>query len=377
MVCNLEPSRYYVLIHFVGLRTKRATCPDGVNTAINAQCCSLFPVVQDLVDNFFTNECGDSAHGALRLLFHDAIGIGSTGGGGADGSIAVFNETELTFHANLGIDDILDEIGPFMQAHSDVLTPGDFIQLAGAVSLVQCPGAPRIQFFKGRAQPKAASPPNLVPEPFDSVQSILARFQPLGFTVPEIVAIIGGSHSIAGADDIVPNQQGVPFDQTPDVFDSQIFVDVQLRGTLFTGQGGQQGEVQSAVQGLVRLQSDHLLARDSATNCEWQSNVNNHAKLVSNFASGVQKLALLGQVKSQLTDCSEVIPAAIPFSGASPTLPPGLKMTDIEQACATASFPILPTQPGMCFKYSIQVHLIEKLSIKVPLQLSHKCALFF
>ncbi|KDR73364.1 hypothetical protein GALMADRAFT_142466 [Galerina marginata CBS 339.88] len=328
-----------------GLRTKRATCPDGVNTAINAQCCALFPVVKDLVDNFFTNECGDSAHGALRLLFHDAIGIGSTGGGGADGSIAVFNETELTFHANLGIDDILDEIGPFMQAHSNVLTPGDFIQLAGAVSLVQCPGAPRIQFLMGRAPPKAASPPNLVPEPFDSVQSILQRFEPLGLTLEETVAVIGGSHSVAGADDVIPDLEGVPFDQTPSVFDTQIFVDVQLRGTMFTGQGGNQGEVQSAVAGLVRLQSDHLLARDSATNCAWQSFANNQQRIQTFFASGVQKLALLGQNPSKMVDCSEVIPSAIAFHG-SATLPPGQTMEDIEQACATASFPVLPTQPG-------------------------------
>ena len=61
-------------------------------------------------------------------------------------------------------------------------------------------------------------------------------------------------------------------------FPAQIFVDVQLRGTMFTGydfmlrqlediliyfnnrQGGQQGEVESAVAGLVRLQSDHLVS---------------------------------------------------------------------------------------------------------------------
>ncbi len=96
------------------------------------------------------------------------------------------------------------------------------VQLAGAVSLVQCPGAPRIPFFFGRAQPIAASPPGLVPDPFDSVESIMTRFGEVGFLTPEeVVAVVGGSHSVAGADDIVPGQQGVPFDQTPSVFDSQ------------------------------------------------------------------------------------------------------------------------------------------------------------
>lgn len=115
------------------------------------------------------------------------------------------------------------------------------IQLAGAVSLVQCPGAPRIPFFLGRKPPVAASPPNLVPEPFDTVQTILQRFGEVGFTAAEVVAVVGGSHSVAGADDIVPNQAGyllicfststhlltrhcsVPFDQTPALFDSKCF----------------------------------------------------------------------------------------------------------------------------------------------------------
>lgn len=73
---------------------------------------------------------------------------------------------------------------------------------------MQCPGAPRIPFFLGRPQPVAASPPNLVPEPFDSVADILQRFGEVGFTPDEVVAVVGGSHSVAGADDIVPNMQG-------------------------------------------------------------------------------------------------------------------------------------------------------------------------
>jgi len=280
-------------------------------------------------------------------VFHDAIGISPTlGGGGADGSIATFNETELTFHANLGIDDVLNDVGPFIIKHANTVSPGDFIQLAGALSLVQCPGAPRIPFFMGRAQPKAASPPNLVPEPFDSVQDILQRFGELGFSVEETVAVIGGSHSIAGADDVVPNQEGIPFDETPSVFDTQIFVDVQLRGTISPGGDITQGEVETSVPGTVRLQSDHLLARDSATNCAWQSFVNNQAKMASAFGAGVLRLSLLGQNQNELIDCSEVIPQAIPFTGGPATLPPGQTMDDIEQACATAAFPTLATKPG-------------------------------
>lgn len=82
------------------------------------------------------------------------------------------------------------------------------VQLAGAVSLVQCPGAPRIPFFSGRAAPVAPAPSGLVPQPFDSVAKILERFGEVGFSPPEVVVVVGGSHSVAGADDIVPNMQG-------------------------------------------------------------------------------------------------------------------------------------------------------------------------
>jgi len=46
-------------------------------------------------------------------------------GGGADGSIIIFNETELLDPGNVGIDDILDQISPFHFKHANAITPGD------------------------------------------------------------------------------------------------------------------------------------------------------------------------------------------------------------------------------------------------------------
>ena len=36
-------------------------------------------------------------------------------GGGADGSIAIFEDIETNFHANNGVDEIIDEQRPFVQ----------------------------------------------------------------------------------------------------------------------------------------------------------------------------------------------------------------------------------------------------------------------
>jgi len=326
---------------------QRATCAGG-QTVKNAACCTWFPVLEDILPNMFGNECGDDAHAALRLSFHDAIGFSpSHGGGGADGSIITFGATELNFPANAGLDDAVNTELPFIQAHN--VTPGDFIQFAAAVSLSVCPGAPKVAFMMGRPQPLAPAPgpDGLVPEPFDNVDVILARMADAGgFTPTDVVALLA-SHSVAGADNVDPTIQGVPFDSTPDLFDTQIFIEVQLRGTQFPGSEPGQGEVESALAGEMRLQSDHLIARDSATNCAWQSFAGQQAKMQTAFANAFNKLAIIGHNPANLVDCSDVIPNAPPLpANAGPHLPAGQTQKNIEQACAASPFPTFTAQPG-------------------------------
>jgi len=197
----------------------------------------------------------------------------------------------------------------------------------------------------GRPQPKAASPPNLVPEPFDSVTKILDRMNAAGgFTPQEVVALLS-SHSVAGADTVDPTIPGTPFDSTPSVFDTNIFIEVLLKGTLFPGTAGNQGEVMSAIKGTLRLQSDDLIARDSRTACFWQDLVENQTQMREQFGAAVFKLSLLGQKESDLIDCSDIIPAPKTLDD-KPTFPPTLSLADIQQSCNEAKFPNLPTQPG-------------------------------
>ncbi|KAF8964560.1 fungal versatile peroxidase from pleurotus Eryngii [Flammula alnicola] len=304
--------------------------------ALNPKCDFLLPIREDLLENLFDNECGDSAHGALRLIFHDAIGISPTAGH--------VHSFHLTFAANDGLDDVLDDVGPFLLKYAHVLSPGDFIQFAGALSLANCPGAPRVKFALGRPQPKAASPDLLVPEPFDDVTKILERFASVGFSPQEVISLLS-SHSIAGADTVDPTLEGVPFDSTPSTFDTNIFIEVLLKGFLFPGTSGNQGEVMSAINGTLRLQSDDLLARDPRTACIWQSFATNHDQMQAQFGAGVFKLSLLGQNEKELTDCSDVIPQP-PSLNNIPTFPPGQTLRDIQQSCAGTPFPNLRTQPG-------------------------------
>jgi hypothetical protein len=314
----------------------------------NAACCAFIPVRDALISDIFEGTCGENAHSTVRIAFHDAIGFSKTNkafGNGADGSMIAFGEDiELNFAANAGIDEIVDELKPFADAHG--ITYGDVIHFGSSVALSLCPGAPVIQTFVGRPNATVAAIDNTVPDPFNPITTILARMSNAGFSAQDTVALLA-SHSIAAQDEIEPAIARSPFDSTPGVFDSQIFLEVQLRGTLFPGDGDHQGQVMSPLPGEFRLQSDHLFARDSLTNCFWQQFALDTNLMKAKFADAMARLSLLGQNTAALTDCTEIIPRASSVPHKQAFFPAGKTHADIEQACSTLLFPTtLSTQAG-------------------------------
>ena len=123
----------------------------------------------------------------------------------------------------------------------------------------------------------------------DSVTKILQRFSEVGFSSDELVALLA-SHSIGAADAFA---NGQPLDSTPAIFDSQIFVETQLK---------------AAIPGEARIPSDAALARDNRTACTWQSFVEDQTDMASKFAAAWLKLSLVAQDQSSMTDCSDVLP---------------------------------------------------------------------
>ncbi|KAF7760650.1 CAZyme family AA2 [Agaricus bisporus var. burnettii] len=317
------------------------TCPDGKNKVSHEACCALFPVLEDIQTNHFENVCGEEVHEVLRIAFHDAIGWSpSGGGGGADGSIVTFSDIETKYPANEGIDDIADALKFFIDRHN--LTAGDFIQFAATVGVTNCPGAPRMPFFLGRPAAIAPADDGLIPEPPDSVTKILARFKDAGFNPKEVVALLA-SHSIAASDTIEPGLRGLPFDSTPGEFDSQFYIETMLKGTVFPGVGGNPGEVKAPIPGEIRISSDERLARDDRTACDWQHFATDQKKMAQEFSKAMVKISLLGQDKSKMVDCSDVIPQATPLRSKS-YFPANLTVQDLEKTCKKP-FPRLPSNP--------------------------------
>jgi len=334
--------------------TRRVACPDGKNTATNEACCVFFDLADSLQSELFGNICGEDAHESLRLTFHDAIGFSKSGefqGHGADGSMIIFDPIETAFAANAGIDDSVDALSPFLASGKfPTLTAGDLIQFAGAVAVSNCPGAPRLEFLAGRPNATIPASDGTVPEPQNAVSAIFARMADAGFTPQDLVALLA-SHSVARSDTLVENEMAVPFDTTPFVFDTQIFLEVLLKGVGFPFgadsqvTAGAESESPLPNSNMLRLASDFAIAHDSETACAWQENVNNQELMSSNFQKAMAKLAVTGQDVSKLIDCSEAVPTPVPAVKKPATFPASTGPKDLQLSCASP-FPVLSTDPG-------------------------------
>ncbi|KLO09934.1 manganese peroxidase 1 [Schizopora paradoxa] len=329
---------------------KRVACPDGVHTATNAACCVFFELADTLQSQNFDSECSEDAHEALRLTFHDAIGFSQSGGPsqgtGADGSIMLFEDTELMDPANNGVDDAINNLKPLLQTFN--VSAGDLIQFAGAVAVSNCPGAPRLQFMAGRPNATVPAALGLVPKPEDPVDMIFSRMADAGFTPTDLVNLLV-SHTVARSDTLIDNRQAVPFDSTPFTFDTQFFLETLLKGneSLPAAAGEADAQVPNALaaQGEMRLQSDFAIAHDSQTACAWQAMVNDQQLIMTSFQQAMAKLAVTGHDVSTLIDCSEAVPEPQPAVGKPATFPAGTSASDLDLTCASA-FPSLSADAG-------------------------------
>ncbi|EJF61826.1 manganese peroxidase 2 [Dichomitus squalens LYAD-421 SS1] len=332
----------------------RTVCSDGT-VVPDSVCCEFLPLAEALQTQVLMGDCGEDTHELLRLTFHDAIAISrsnASAGGGADGSMLIFPTVEPAFFANLGIADSVNNLIPFLSQFPSI-SAGDLVQFAGAVAITNCPGAPQLEFLAGRPNATAPAIDGLIPEPQDNITKILARFDDAGgFTPFEVVSLLA-SHTIARADHVDPTLDAAPFDSTPFTFDTQIFLDVLLKGVGFPGLNNNTGEVSSPLPlsngtdvGELRLQSDFGLAHDPRTACFWQGFVNEQEFMAQSFKAAMAKLAVLGHNADDLVDCSAVVPKPKLAVAVSAAFPATKGPDDLELSCNTSRFPNLPIDHG-------------------------------
>ncbi|RPD77904.1 heme peroxidase [Lentinus tigrinus ALCF2SS1-7] len=272
-------------------------------------------------------------------------------GGGADGSLIKFSDLELTDPANKGLHDIINSL-KHIADHYDV-SYGDIIQFAGAVGFSNCPGATRLEFFAGRPEATAPAPPKLIPGPTDTAQATLSRMQDAGFSAEDTVILLG-AHSVGREHTIDPAANDTPLDSTPGAFDSQFYLEVLLKGTVYPRKAPHSGEALSATKDVFRLSSDAAIARHPDTACAWQSYIGaasvscppcslftpmflgllesgHDDRMRSAFRKAMIKVATLGHRMEDLVDCSHVIPVPPPWNKTA-SYPAGFSTSSVERS---------------------------------------------
>ncbi|TFK27230.1 peroxidase [Coprinopsis marcescibilis] len=324
-------------------------CSNGRNAA-NPQCCVWFDVLDDLQAGFYQGaKCESPVRKILRIVFHDSIGFsnsltaaGQFGGGGADGSIIAHSNVELAFGANGGLTTTIEALRAVGLRHG--VSYGDLIQFATAVGESNCVGAPRLEFLAGRSNSSQPSPPGLIPGPGNAVTAIINRMADAGLTADDTVDLLA-AHSIAAQEGLNGNIFRSPLDSTPQVLDSQFYIETSLKGTIQSGPNLGFAEVRSPIQGEFRMKADADLARDPRTSCRWQEMATSNELVRIRHRAAMAKMSVLGFDRASLIDCSDVIPTPQSLN-ALPSIPAGLTQADFDNSCPDTPFPNLPVAPG-------------------------------
>ena len=127
-----------------------------------------------------------------------------------------------------------------------------------------------------------------------------------------------------------------------------------MEGVGWPGTANNFGEVESPLPlgsgndtGEMRLQSDFALARDNRTACFWQGFVDQQDFMASSFQAAMSKLAILGHNRSDLIDCSDVVPATNGTVTKPASFPATTSADDLQLTCTNETFPSL-TVDGQC-----------------------------
>ncbi|KAJ6556491.1 heme peroxidase [Mycena vulgaris] len=238
-------------------------------------------------------EIGDAARASVRLAFHDAGTYSKAlNAGGAEGSI-LWDPTEVDRSENKGLQSIVSLLRPLPARFG--VSPGDVLHLAGVLGVLACPGGPLMKAYIGRPFPRSIAPDGLLPSADDSVPKLISRFADMGFTVRDLVALIG-AHSTGKQCFVKPAAANSSFDSTVDIWDVRFYAETALPVTS---------------QGVVKLNSDVNLARSKSSALELLRYINSQDDWEEDYRVAHEKMSLPGQDVTKLTDCSEVVPASI------------------------------------------------------------------
>ncbi|KAJ6566884.1 heme peroxidase [Mycena capillaripes] len=287
-----------------------------VNNAKNPLCKPWYAIRDAIMGGIYHGRCGDSARASIRLAFHDAgtfsLALQAAGlpNGGADGSMLA-DPNEVLRPDNNGLQSIVSLLQPLPGQFN--VTPGDVLHLAGVLGVLACPGGPVINTYIGRPAPKTIpAPDGLLPNPNSAVKVLTDRFADMGFSIRELMALIG-AHSTGKQRFVNLAQAQSSFDSTVDIWDVRFYSETQSSTT---------------APGTFKLNSDVNFSHNATTQKDYNRFVGNQDNWAQEYSAAHEKMSLLGLNKNTLTDCTEILPQSIDLknlavssSGKQPTDP--------------------------------------------------------
>lgn len=130
----------------------------------------------------------------------------------------LIDPTEVERSENNGLQGIVTALQPYAAKYG--VSNADVLHVAGALSVVLCPGGPQVTpFFVGRVDATEVNPTGHLPDPTDSVDVLIARFLDMGLNTDELVSLIG-AHSTATQQFVDSAYAFAPLDTTPNTWDT-------------------------------------------------------------------------------------------------------------------------------------------------------------
>jgi len=283
--------------------------------AKNPVCVPWYDIRDAIMGGIFQGRCEDLARAAVRLAFHDAgtfsLALQAAGqpNGAADGSMLT-DPNEVLRAENNGLQNIVAALKPLPAQFG--VAPGDVLHLAGNLAVLACPGGPQIETFVGRSSPKNIAPDGLLPNPNSPVPVLTARFADMGFSIPELMALIG-AHTTGKQRFVDTTQAGDSFDTTVDIWDVRFYRETQQN---------------VSTAGVFRLASDVNFSRDPSTVSAYNRFIGEQNDWAEAYAAAHQKMSLLGFSQSSLTDCTEIMPTEINLQNLATSTSGGGESTD-------------------------------------------------
>ncbi|THV00252.1 heme peroxidase [Dendrothele bispora CBS 962.96] len=283
---------------------KRDDGDEGIPTINDVQnpVCKPWVAIRDaIMGDIFHGRCNDLARSAIRMSFHDAgtfsLSLEAAGktNGGADGSL-IADPNEINRDENNGMQAIVEALRPLPQKFN--VSAGDVLHLAGTLAVLACPGGPVVNTYVGRPPFKNVNPTGMIPDTHDPIPKIVDRFNDMGISVREAMALIG-SHTCGKQQFVDPAFANDTFDTTPEIWDIRFYGETQRN---------------DSDPNVFRLPSDLGFSHNSLTQKDYSrfvGSLSTQEDWAREYAKAHEKMSLLGQDADSLTECTEIMPPSI------------------------------------------------------------------